>query len=215
MAFLKFGKKKQEDSLDIPAPPLEFQAPPAQVSPVDEALNMKQQGYNNDQIAQNLQSKGFDTNQVHEAINQAGLSAQNTPDMGMPDYGYEQQYPQRPTQAPQETSMSDERIQEVAEAIIDEKWNEFTIDIKKVIEWKEKSEDRIAKIEQQVLDLKLSMDNLTKSMMNKISSYDQNIVNVGTEIKAMEKVFQQVLPNLTESVNKLDRMAKGTKEIKK
>ena len=45
-------------------------------------------------------------------------------------------------------------------------------------------------------------------MMGKISSYDQNLVDVGTEIKAMEKVFQKVLPNLTESVNKLDRMTK-------
>ena len=59
------------------------------------------------------------------------------------------------------------------------------------------------------------MDSLTKSIMGKIQSYDQNIVDVGTEIKAMEKVFQKVLPTLTENVNKLDRMAKGYKEPQK
>ena len=61
--------------------------------------------------------------------------------------------------------------------------------------------------------MKLSMDSLTKSIMTKISNYDQNIVDVGTEMKAMEKVFQKVLPTLTENVNKLDRMAKGYKEL--
>jgi hypothetical protein len=138
----------------------------------------------------------------------------------MPNYeqSYEQPYQQpfQSFQAPRETqpSVTEERIQELAEAIIDEKWEEFANDIRKVIEWKEKSEDRIAKLEQQILDLRLSIDSLTKSIMTKISSYDQNIVDVGVEVKAMEKVFQKVLPTLTESVNKLDRMTKGYKEQK-
>ena len=51
--------------------------------------------------------------------------------------------------------------------------------------------------------------------MSKISAYDQNIVDVGTEIKAMEKVFQKVLPNLTENVNKLDRITKGYKDTQR
>lgn len=222
MAFFKFGKKKKEDSLDIPLdiPP----QPQAQSLPVEQVLMMKQQGYTNNQIVQTLQSQGYNTSQVYDAINQAELSAntQNMPqpEMGMPDYGesYEQyQQPQfqsfqppREIQAP--TSVDEERIEEVAEAIIDEKWEEFAKDIKRVIEWKEKSEDRIAKLEQQILDLKMSIDSLTKSIMSKISAYDQNIVDVGTEVKAMEKVFQKVLPTLTESVNKLDRMTKGYKE---
>ena len=100
----------------------------------------------------------------------------------------------------------------MAEAIIDEKWDEVAKDIRKVIEWKDKSEDRIAKLEQQLIDIRLSIDSLAKSVMSKVSAYDQNIVDVGTEIKAMEKVFQKVLPTLTESVNKLDRMTKGVKE---
>src|SRR3989338_3228499 len=100
----------------------------------------------------------------------------------------------------------------IAEAVIDEKWDELAKDIKKVIEWKEKVEDRISKLEQQIIDLRLSVDSLAKSIMGKISAYDQNITDVGTEIKAMEKVFQKVLPTLTENVNKLDRMTKGYRE---
>ena len=237
MAFFKFGKKKKEELMDIPPepqlPPLD--APQEQPSsPAEQALMMKQQGYTNNQISQMLQSQGYNNSQVYDAINQAGLSANfqanDQVESGMPEYGqnYEQprqyQQPQQAFQAPRETptpalqiqpSVDEERIQEVAEAIIDEKWKEFSSDIKKIIEWKEKSEDRLAKIEQQIIDLKLSMDSLIKSIMSKVSSYDQNIVDVGTEIKAMEKVFQKVLPTLAENVNKLDRMTKGYKEPQK
>jgi len=42
-----------------------------------------------------------------------------------------------------------------------------------------------------------------------------DLVEFYKEVKAMEKVFQKVLPSLTESVNKLDRMTKGYKEPQK
>ena len=229
MAFFKLGKKKKEEALDMPMPSPEMQ-PQAPPSPIEQVLMMKQQGYTNNQIVQTLQSQGYNTSQIFDAINQAGLTTfqaepeQEQAETGMADYGqsYEQPYQQQSFQgfqAPKEiqepVSIDEERIQEVAEAIIDEKWEELAKDIKKVIEWKDRSEDRISKIEQQLLDLRLSIDSLTKSIMSKISGYDQNIVDVGTEIKAMEKVFQKVLPTLTESVNKLDRMTKGVKEPQK
>ena len=232
MAFFKMAKKKNEEPLDIPMEaPLQTQAmevqPQAQVLPVEQALMMKQQGYTNNQIAQILQSQGYNNSQISDVINQASLSGNfresEEVETGMPEYGqsYEEQpytqtmfQPQnaqerRETQIP--VSVDEERVQEVAEAIIDEKWEEFAKDIKRVIEWKERTEERVAKLEQQIIDLRLSIDSLTKSIMMKVSSYDQNIVDVGTEIKAMEKVFQKVLPTLTENVNKLDRMAKGYK----
>ena len=223
MAFFKLAKKKKED-LDIQMPSPEI-TPQIQSSPIEQVLMMKQQNYTNNQIVQTLQSQGYTTDQIFDAINQAGLSGgfepapQQQEETGMSDYGQSyQQYPQpqyQPIQTPSEiqtpVSIDEERIQEVAEAIIDEKWQDLAKDIRRVIEWKERSEDRIAKIEQQILDLRLSIDNLTKGIMSKVTSYDQNIVDVGTEVKAMEKVFQKILPSLTESVKKLDRMTKDVK----
>ena len=233
MAFLKFGKKKDEKPLEIPLPgqalSQQMPEPPPSNSPVEQVLMMKQQGYTNNQIVQTLQSQGYTTSQIFDAINQSGLSGgfdeppQNM-ETGMPDYGHQQGYDQQPYpqqsfqsfQAPAEIQppslLNEERIQEVAEAIIDEKWQDLVKDIKRVIEWKDKSEERISKIEQVLVDIKGSIDTLTKGMMAKITAYDQNIVDVGTEIKAMEKVFQKVLPTLTENVNKLDRMTKGYKD---
>ena len=212
MAFLSFGKKKREGSEAVP----QFETPMQQPSLMDNVVEMQQKGFSNDQIAQSLQQQGYNAAQISDAINKASFGPmQAAPEMTQ-DYGmYEQQYPQEQQgyrQPEEQFPLGEDRMQEIAEAIIDEKWEEFAKDIQKVIEWKEKSEDRLAKLEQQLIDLRLSIDSLTKSIMGKITQYDQNILDVGTEVKAMEKVFQKVLPSLTESVNKLDRMSKAYKE---
>src|SRR3972149_5981772 len=103
MAFLKFGKKRKGEPLDIPLPSPDAQ-PIQQSSPIEQVLMMKQQGYTNNQIVQTLQSQGY-------------------------EQGYQQQPSFQSFQAPKEiqppSSIDEERIQEVAEAIIDEKWNDL------------------------------------------------------------------------------------------
>lgn len=111
--------------------------------------------------------------------------------------------------------MGKEEIEELAESIIDEKWKEFEEDVKKIIDWKDKTEARINQMAQQINDLAASLNSLHKNIINKVSDYDRNLTDVGTEIKAMEKVFQKVLPSLTENVNKLERLSKGSRPLKK
>ena len=128
-----------------------------------------------------------------------------------PQQIYEQQaMPQQQMPMPQpEPSFDSQRIEEVAEAIIDEKWNDLLKDINKMVEWKEKTESRLVKIEQDIENLKSNFDALHKGILGKITEYDQNLVEVGTEIKAMEKVFQKILPTFTENVSKLERFTRN------
>jgi len=153
------------------------------------------------------------------------------PDMGMaPDQGYAnygQGYDQYPPEGyppeqyppaqdeqgyqapgvPPAPEIDSEKIEEIAEAIVEEKWNEKKREIDKIIEWKDEVTTKLTQLQQQIDDLKGSFDSLHKGMLGKISEYDENLTNVGTEIKAMEKVFSKVLPSLTDSVNKLQRFA--------
>ena len=98
----------------------------------------------------------------------------------------------------------------MAEAVIEEKWESLTKDIKAGIEWKNRSENKMVQLEQEISDLKSSLDSLNSSIIGKVGQYDKNLMEVGTEIKAMEKVFQNILPSLTENVAKLERITKGT-----
>lgn len=232
MALFSFGKKKEEPA-EAAAPP-----PAAGGLPVNEIMTMRQQGFPDNQIIDQLQSMGYNPSQVNDAMNQVNMSQQGSMPPGnmmppqpepqmpgnplgpdpypqQPDISQGQGLPQDvpPPQFPQVNDISKgvtdkERITELAEAIIDEKWDEIVRDINKVIEWKESTEARINKIEQGIADLKESMESLNRSVVAKISDYDKGLNNVGVEIKAMEKVFQKILPTLTESVNRLERIGK-------
>ncbi|MBI2108347.1 hypothetical protein HYU10_01690 [Candidatus Woesearchaeota archaeon] len=197
-----FSKKKKKDENAMP------NVPASSNLPVDQIAAMIQQGYNNDQIVQALQGQGYTPPQIYDAINQASMGA-------MQDYGaqqpMQQQYQQPAVQTQHEQRVDEQKMQEIAEAVIEEKWEELAKDIKAVIEWKNKTEAKMLQIEQKTNDIKASLDSLNASLLGKLNQYDKNLTDVGTEIKAMEKVFQNILPTLTENVAKLERISKGGK----
>ena len=205
MAIFGFGKKKVAEQ----------QAPGM---PLDQIMVLKQRGMSNEQIVSELEKQGYNSTQIFDALNQVNISGQGSgqvPGMEMPQQDIPQDIQvQESAQEPQ-PEINKEQMEEMAEAIIDEKWKEFEDDIKVIIDWKEKTEAKINKFEQQLKDLSSGLNSLHKSLIEKISEYDKGITNVGTEIKAMEKVFQKILPSLTENVNRLDRISKGSKLGKK
>ena len=165
MAIFGFGKKKKE--MPQAAPGL----------PIDQVMALRQRGMSNDQIIPELERQGYNSSQIFDALNQVSLSGgniQEPPDPGIPQpnlpqeqyTGPEQQL--KPTPPPPEL-INKEQIEEMAEAIIDEKWKEFEEDIRIIIDWKEKTETKVSQIEQQIKDLVNSLNNLHKSVISKIS----------------------------------------------
>jgi len=195
--------------------------------PLDQVVAMKQQGYSNNQIIQTLQRDGYTSSQIFDAISQSelsanpGMNAMNPgmgPDpsmqldpssaVGMPmqqDYGQIQPIA---SPAPYGGGSSSE---EMIEAIIDEKWNELVRDINKVIEWKIRADAKLSQMEQQMNDLKEQFDKLHSAILGKIGEYDKNMLEVGSELQAMEKVFSKVLPQFVENVNELSRITDKVK----
>ncbi len=121
-------------------------------------------------------------------------------------------YPQQmPVQPPmggmaQQPTMDDERIQEIAESIIDEKWSDLIKNVQLILDWKQNVEGRLAKIQQQFTDLKESFDKLHEGVLGKVGEYDKHVGEVGTELKALEQVFSKILPGFMENVNELSRI---------
>jgi len=205
--------------------------PPPQMDmdaiPVDAVLTLRQQGLTNNQIIQTLQRQGYNTDPIFEAINQADIKGgvDSIPpgqmeQMGPLDNPMPEQYPDYQQQpmpmqyGQQQPAAGREQIEEIAEAIINEKWEALSKNISKVVEWKDKTDERLTKIEQNIENLRDDYDKLHQAIIGKISEYDRNIINVGTEIKAMEKVFQKILPTLTENVNELSRVTGKIKEAR-
>lgn len=198
-------------------------APPKQTTPTDEVLRMRQQGFTNNQVVQALQRNGYQTSQIFDAMNQAdlksgapipGVMPDEVPDFtGMPAkeapaqepaQAEQQQYPE------QQPTGYEQQIEEVAEAIIEEKWEDLLKTINKTLEWKDATETRMTELEQSFRDLKENYDKLQQGILGKVSEYDKNMREAGTSVKAMENVLQKILPTLTDSVNSLSRMTKKT-----
>ena len=232
MAIFDFLKKKEEPLPDqgLYGPPGPPPIGPDTASagagqgdtPTEYVLNMQRQGLTNNQIIQILQRQGYSQRQIYDALNQVQVKGaveqaplfQSTPSgdqgLGPPPGLPPASTPGQPSQQGQSVRPSQE-IEATVEAVVEERWKDVDKRLEKEKEWKAQTDARLARLEQYVTDLKGDLDNLHRAIVSKISDYDKNLLSVGTEIKAMEKVFQKVLPTLTESVGELSRI---TKEIK-
>ncbi len=210
-----FGSKKSEEETN------EQQSTGG--APVDIVLRMREQGLSNNQIISSLQREGYQTTDIFDAMNQADLKRVN----GAPDEEGEMQnqiYPEELVDEPQqfeqqppyqEPSYNNNitRVEELVEAVIEEKWVDLVKDVNKITEWKSSVESDISSINQEIEDLRLSFNELQKNIVSKIDEYDKNIVKVSTNIKAMENVFQKAIPTFTENINELARTVESLKNI--
>ena len=208
--------------------------------PVQHIVNMRNQGMSNNQIIQNLQRFGYTIDQINNALNQADIKTgiyPTQPSFAGPasamqgqgqsssmssSFGQGQAAPRSsPPFAPspgsaqeelsEELSEKDERMHEIAESIIEEKWNELMDSVSRIIEWKDGVETRIAKAEQQLTDLRGSFDKLHEGVLGKLGDYDKGISTVTVEIKALERVFQKILPGFVENVHELSKITEKMK----
>jgi DNA-binding transcriptional MerR regulator len=221
MALFGLGGKKAEQAPDT-------------ITPVDDVLRMRQQGFTNNQIVQSLQRNGYKTHQIFDAMNQADLKSAAPVDGAidpelagppqMPSFPQEEVAPvvpqanpqpfPEPYNPPQPRSNQDAQMEELAEAMVEEKWEDLMKQFNKILEWRDDMAKRMGTLEQRFSDIDKKFGTLQQGILGKVSEYDKNIRTVGTDLKAMENVFQKVLPTLTDNVNELSRLTKKVKQKK-
>ena len=128
-------------------------------------------------------------------------------------YQSQQQEPQSQSFAPMPSSRSNYNvIEEIAESIVKEKWEDLISGIGDIRLWKEKVDSDISGVKQEILRTQHRLENLQKAVIGKISEYQGSMSEVGSDIKALEKVFGKILGPLTTNIKELDRI---TKKLKK
>ncbi len=106
---------------------------------------------------------------------------------------------------------ADERIEEIAESIINEKWQKMMEDVGDINVWKEKIKTDVVSMKQEILRVETRFEDLQKAVLGKVSEYDVNIRDVGVEIKALEKLLQKIIEPLTRNVNELSKITEKLK----
>ncbi len=207
MALLKGTKKG--------APPAPRAEPLFQV-----VIKMRDQGVSDKEIVGKLREKGVSSSQILDAMKQADLKAAiKGGDAGGTDFGGDlgsmpdipefaepspAQYPSRQQYAAKETvSVTTEDIEEVVEEIISEKWKSVAKDLDDLKKWKDDSADSLGEIKEKVDGLADSLERLKASIAEQVNKYSQSIDDVTTEIKAMDKVFREIMPEFTDNVKQL------------
>ena len=213
-----FGKKNSANNNMVSEPP--DYTPPTLGPPTQLVLGMRGQGFTNNQIVQALQKDGYTSDHIFDAMNQADIRTSAQP---VQESYPESPYPEPSFQAPMPTLMdspmqsqsSEEKIEELAEAIIEEKWSDLKENISMIVEWKSKTEAKVSMLEGKMIQLQKSFDDMHTAILGKLGDYDKHVSEIGTDIKAMDQVFQKILPTFTQNVNELSRIVKNTKKIKK
>ena len=218
--------------------------------PVNEVLDMRQKGVQNNDIARSLGQSNFHPEQISDALNQADIkSSMDAIPPGLndapsptkkpaeaPTFDSPPKFNDEPmrtesnslpsTSAPIMFQQSQPRgfapepadrsnynlMEEVAESIVQEKWDKLISGVGDIRLWKEKTDSDIQSIKQEVLRTQQRLENIQKAVLGKISEYHNSMEGVSSDIKALEKVFQKIIAPLTKNIKDLDRV---TKKLKK
>lgn len=216
--------------------PLFPQAKP-KIDVPEQVKQLRQQGLTDDMIVNEMKSQGVNETQVISALGQINnLPPQNQGGQTMPmqdqnmgggmppqSPGYQDMPPQGPQmpagpvgQPGGGTSADNiyERIEEITEGIIDEKWDELIAEVRKIIDWKDKMTEKINRMDTELGKLKEDFKTLHQGVLGKMEDYDNRMQEVGTELKAVGKVFKDVIPVFTENVKELKHVTSRVKEGK-
>lgn len=101
---------------------------------------------------------------------------------------------------------SSSQVQEIVESLIEEKWEEVLNKVGDIGLWREKVERDITSIKQEIIRTQTHFMNLQRSVLGKVNDYNKNILDVNTEMQALEKVFQKILEPLSTNVKELSKI---------
>ena len=105
-----------------------------------------------------------------------------------------------------------DEMEELIESVVEEKWQSLIESFGDIGLWKDKVRTEVLSIKQELVRLEGRFENLQKAVLGKIRSYDEHMVEVGSEIKALEKVFGKILDPLTTNIKELGKIANEMKK---
>ena len=89
--------------------------------------------------------------------------------------------------------------------------DDFVTEMKKVVAWKDQTEKTIASMQTTIEKMKEDFNLLHQGVLGKINQYDDQIKEVDSELKAVGKVFKDVIPVFTNSVKDLHQISQDLK----
>ncbi len=195
MGLLDMFKKK-----DVVPPFPEPMEAPTDV-PLESILIMRQQGMRNPEIIQALSRQNYAMPLIAEAMRQA----ESHPGAGIEPMSFPPA-PELRAPAPLQQSMSEDVV-----ALVQKNVASVQDQIKSFQSWQGTVDGKLSDIDRRVESLQEELKSVHQAVFAQIQEYNKSLKGVGTEIIAMEKVFSEALPELTSSIQELQRVTKSIK----
>lgn len=193
--------------------------------PTEEIKKMKKEGKDNSKIASDLLDKGYDPTQISEAMNQTKIRGDYQPsildedEIPLPpepeeieEFGETEEEPKfqpTPQYTPPQLPQTENQVEEIIEAIVEEKWQGVSQQMDNLIIWRDRVSDDLSATKQEILRISQRFDMLQNSLVGKVDEYNQSINDITSEVKALEKVFQNIMQPLTSNIKELNRITQN------
>lgn len=99
-----------------------------------------------------------------------------------------------------------EDIEKIAESIIGEKWDKVKGELDSLTSWKTEIGTQVTEFKSQLEALDKKVADAQNAMIGKVDEYNKSLQGVNVEIQAMGKVFEKVIPQFTDNVNRLSEL---------
>jgi len=200
--------------------------------------DMKKQGLSNSKIIDTLKKEGHTSQEIYDSLSNEGKQPANdleapapiSEEMGAGEAPISKETPEAteqlsqqevdfgmpPMRSPPPTSIPNrqniEQIEEIAESIIEEKWDELNASVGNLNMWKEKTDAEIEAIKQEILRIRHSFENLNNTIIGRVDEYGKGVTDLGVEIKALNKVMEKIIQPLSSNVKELSMITEKFKK---
>ncbi len=194
---------------------------------LDQVMQLKNQGMDDNQIIGTLQEQGISPNEINNALSQAQIKNAVTADQtSMPNQNYQQpmtqeEYPENYNEDYQQGGYNDENygeqeyypqegyssegagfdtgtIVEIAEQVFSEKIKKIETQLEDLNEFKNLNQTRIDNIDERLKKIESIIDKLQITILEKVGSYGQNLGEIKKEMNMMQDSFGKIVNNIAD-----------------
>ena len=115
----------------------------------------------------------------------------------------------------QQPELSSNQIQEVVEAVVEEKWDDLMSKFGDINLWKENVNNDLEAVKQEILRMQERFNNMQNILIGKVTDYNKSVIEINSEMKALEQVMQKIIQPLSTNVKELGKITSELKKRKK
>lgn len=113
------------------------------------------------------------------------------------------------------TSVNEEKIESLIEAIVEEKWEDIEAGIMELTDWKEKIASKVDDIERKIKMVEARLIDIDRKASVKTEQYEKTIEEVNIQMGAFERAMRDVVPALISGIKELRDVVIDAKKQKR